>query len=267
MNDDRLPSEDELSHAPAEVPVGPEPRLTSRILAQRVDEAVGKVVARATSPTARRLIRYVIGAVAAIYVLVLGYLAVMLRPTRDITYRAFNGLPRLIYGGDAPMAGIVAPDRTTRAPRWWWLLLAGWWLGLLWLPAVWLLLLTPRTVLLAMSMLAAADAVIFWPRDRAPSAIVTAPAESLVLPSGAAETRPERSPILKSIRFRVLDRDGYRCQYCGRSAADGVRLHIDHVVAVSRGGSNDESNLLTACQDCNLGKGARVAQSDPRTAA
>ena len=64
----------------------------------------------------------------------------------------------------------------------------------------------------------------------------------------------KRIPIPKSVRFNVFKRDGFRCQYCGRAAPDVV-LHVDHIVPVAAGGGNDELNLITACQDCNLGKG------------
>ena len=64
----------------------------------------------------------------------------------------------------------------------------------------------------------------------------------------------KRIPRPKSVRFNVFKRDGFRCQYCGRAAPD-VILHVDHIVPVAAGGGNDELNLITACQDCNLGKG------------
>lgn len=66
-----------------------------------------------------------------------------------------------------------------------------------------------------------------------------------------------RSPLPASIRFAVLVRDNYTCQYCGRSAPEGVVLHVDHRLPVSRGGSDNLDNLVTACAECNLGKGAR----------
>jgi 5-methylcytosine-specific restriction endonuclease McrA len=59
----------------------------------------------------------------------------------------------------------------------------------------------------------------------------------------------------KRKRFAVLSRDGFRCAYCGRSPPE-VELHVDHIVPVSAGGSDEESNLRAACADCNLGKGA-----------
>lgn len=63
-----------------------------------------------------------------------------------------------------------------------------------------------------------------------------------------------RVSIPARLRFEILRRDDYRCQLCGRSAADGVRLHIDHKAAVSKGGANSVDNLWTLCEPCNLGK-------------
>lgn len=56
-------------------------------------------------------------------------------------------------------------------------------------------------------------------------------------------------------RFAVLRRDGFRCVYCGADA-ESATLHVDHVRSLADGGSNDPANLVTACADCNLGKGA-----------
>ncbi len=51
-------------------------------------------------------------------------------------------------------------------------------------------------------------------------------------------------------------RDRFRCHYCGAPAPD-VQLHVDHVVPVALGGATTADNLVTACTDCNLGKGAK----------
>ena len=84
-----------------------------------------------------------------------------------------------------------------------------------------------------------------------------APARALRRNSTASQSqnRPDRreSPYRRS-RFRVLSRDHFRCQYCGRSQAEGAVLHLDHVVPFSKGGPTTEENLITACMDCNLGK-------------
>ena len=56
------------------------------------------------------------------------------------------------------------------------------------------------------------------------------------------------------VRVQVLDRDNSTCQLCGATIADGVKLHVDHIVPLSKGGTNELDNLQTLCQDCNLGK-------------
>ena len=64
------------------------------------------------------------------------------------------------------------------------------------------------------------------------------------------------------VRFRILDRDGFRCRYCGRSPKeDGVKLHLDHVTPLSSNGSDSDDNLVSACQHCNLGKGSTPLSS------
>lgn len=63
-----------------------------------------------------------------------------------------------------------------------------------------------------------------------------------------------RRPI--RARFDILARDNYTCRYCGRQAPSVV-LHVDHVIPVVKGGTDDPDNLVTACYDCNEGKGPR----------
>lgn len=71
----------------------------------------------------------------------------------------------------------------------------------------------------------------------------------------------ERKSLSKKTRFEVFKRDSFKCQYCGRTAPD-VTLHVDHVKPVAEGGTNDIMNLVTACFECNLGKGARELSDD-----
>lgn len=52
----------------------------------------------------------------------------------------------------------------------------------------------------------------------------------------------------------ILERDGYRCQYCGLTRADGAILEVDHKVPRARGGADRMSNLITSCRDCNRSK-------------
>jgi len=79
-----------------------------------------------------------------------------------------------------------------------------------------------------------------------------------VIEPPARPPRRRRAPrsITPSIRFEVFRRDSFTCQYCGRRAPK-VILHVDRVVPIVAGGTNDLANLRTACSICNLGKGGR----------
>lgn len=54
-------------------------------------------------------------------------------------------------------------------------------------------------------------------------------------------------------RFRILKRDNFTCQYCGRKPPE-VKLEIDHILPKSKNGGDDDSNLTTSCRQCNIGK-------------
>ena len=64
----------------------------------------------------------------------------------------------------------------------------------------------------------------------------------------------ERSFMNDSLRYDILKRDGFRCQICGMSQKDGIKLHVDHIVPVAKGGRTIPSNLRTLCEACNKGK-------------
>lgn len=63
--------------------------------------------------------------------------------------------------------------------------------------------------------------------------------------------------LSKSKRFEIFKRDGFTCRYCGQRPPD-VTLEVDHIHPSSKGGSDDELNLLTSCFDCNRGKSDKV---------
>lgn len=63
----------------------------------------------------------------------------------------------------------------------------------------------------------------------------------------------KRKGISKRLRFEIFKRDGFTCRYCGRNPPTVV-LNVDHIMPVSKGGTNDLDNLITACFDCNSGK-------------
>lgn len=77
------------------------------------------------------------------------------------------------------------------------------------------------------------------------------------------KTPAGRRSIGPKKRFEVFKRDRFKCVYCG-AATPSVVLEVDHVIPIAEGGSNDISNLVTACKPCNQGKGARpLASSVP----
>jgi len=58
-----------------------------------------------------------------------------------------------------------------------------------------------------------------------------------------------------ALRWKILERDNFTCQYCGQKAP-GVILQVDHIIPVEEGGPSEEANLITACSACNIGKSA-----------
>jgi hypothetical protein len=74
----------------------------------------------------------------------------------------------------------------------------------------------------------------------------------------------KRKAMSKKTRFEVFKRDGFKCQYCG-AQPPSVLLEVDHIVAVAAGGGNDIDNLVTSCEPCNRGKGARALSVAPES--
>jgi hypothetical protein len=55
-----------------------------------------------------------------------------------------------------------------------------------------------------------------------------------------------------------------RCGYClSPQHLVMARLEIEHIIPLSQGGSNDESNLWLACPLCNRHKGSKTRAVDP----
>ena len=88
----------------------------------------------------------------------------------------------------------------------------------------------------------------------------------LAMPPAHEPGRPEpgykRRPVSTRKALAVFDRDHYTCQHCG--ARKG--LTVDHIVPVSKGGTNDPDNLRTLCGPCNSSKGARKEPARSRGA-
>ena len=61
----------------------------------------------------------------------------------------------------------------------------------------------------------------------------------------------------RRLRERILRRDGYRCTYTDDNGRcrERDRLHVDHIIPVSLGGTDDPINLRVLCEYHNLSKG------------
>ena len=66
-----------------------------------------------------------------------------------------------------------------------------------------------------------------------------------------------RTPLTKSIRHEVFVKDGFKCVECGATNQQ-TRLHVDHILPVAQGGTDELSNLQTLCEACNLAKSNRM---------
>ena len=58
------------------------------------------------------------------------------------------------------------------------------------------------------------------------------------------------------VRSIVLERDGHACVYCGADKSP----EGDHIVPLSKGGSNALTNLAAACHRCNLSKASSTLE-------
>lgn len=69
--------------------------------------------------------------------------------------------------------------------------------------------------------------------------------------------------ITKKLRFKILARDKFTCRYCGSDSTQSP-LEVDHILPVSKGGTDEITNLFTACSDCNAGKNNLVLREAPK---
>jgi hypothetical protein len=75
-----------------------------------------------------------------------------------------------------------------------------------------------------------------------------------------------RSYISVELDRRVRESAKNRCGYClSPQHLVMARLEIEHMIPLSKNGSNDESNLWLACPICNGHKSDKIAAIDPKT--
>lgn len=63
-----------------------------------------------------------------------------------------------------------------------------------------------------------------------------------------------REPIPEEVRFAVWRRDGGKCAKCGSKE----NLEFDHVIPLSKGGSNTVRNIQLLCEKCNREKSNKI---------
>lgn len=74
-------------------------------------------------------------------------------------------------------------------------------------------------------------------------------------------TQNQRKLMTPELRERIKRRDNYTCQICGKYMPDGVGIHVDHIIPISKGGKTVESNLQVTCSVCNLKKFNKLTRS------
>lgn len=63
-----------------------------------------------------------------------------------------------------------------------------------------------------------------------------------------------------ALRNFVTKRANARCEYCCVFAENSFfAFHIEHIISIKHGGSNEKINLALACPICNLNKGSDIA--------
>jgi 5-methylcytosine-specific restriction endonuclease McrA len=69
-------------------------------------------------------------------------------------------------------------------------------------------------------------------------------------------------PVTLQEGVRILERDDYRCRYCGldgrASFENALVMRVDFVIPRARKGKKDPNNLVACCHSCNAIKGTRV---------
>ena len=72
-------------------------------------------------------------------------------------------------------------------------------------------------------------------------------------------------PTTLKENLAILERDDYRCQYCGldgrESFENALIMRTDFVVPRAKKGKKDPNNLVACCIPCNTIKGTKIFKS------
>jgi hypothetical protein len=78
-------------------------------------------------------------------------------------------------------------------------------------------------------------------------------------PSKSQTDSQHQVPVALAVRFEILQRDSYSCQFCGRRPPD-VTLEVERLRPLLEGGSLSQANLITVCGECSVGRRAAMAK-------
>ena len=73
------------------------------------------------------------------------------------------------------------------------------------------------------------------------------------------EGRKRSRNISFETKVRVMRRDNYTCQICGKQLLDR-EVEFDHIIPYSKGGHSDESNIRVTCSKCNKNKSNKISE-------
>lgn len=68
----------------------------------------------------------------------------------------------------------------------------------------------------------------------------------------------QRKLATRELREKIMKRDNYTCQLCGKYMPDEVGLQVDHIVPIAKGGKTIASNLRVLCSKCNSSKSDKM---------
>lgn len=71
-------------------------------------------------------------------------------------------------------------------------------------------------------------------------------------------SKNQRKLATRELRQKIMKRDNYTCQLCGKYMPDEVGLQVDHIIPVAKGGKTVQSNLRVLCSKCNGSKSDKV---------
>lgn len=100
-----------------------------------------------------------------------------------------------------------------------------------------------------------------WEESRDMLAMLFGPGWTVGIDTSAHRTLNGRAVARKAIPLDVkraaVDRDGYRCVYCGD---ENGPFDYDHRLPIARGGENTIENVCVSCRYCNRAKGILTAE-------